>query len=40
VKWEMNGGENLITLFYDKIKAIWIKRLLWIKHKAGKIIKT
>jgi hypothetical protein len=40
MKWELNGGENLMTLFYDKMKAIWIKLWLWIKHKASKIITT
>jgi hypothetical protein len=36
VNWELNGGENLVTLFYDKTNAIWLKLWLWIKHKASK----
>ena len=36
MNWELNGGENLVTLFYDKINGIGLKLWLWIKHKASK----
>jgi hypothetical protein len=36
LKWKLNGGESLITIIYDKMKAVLIKFGFWIRQGKTK----